>query len=202
MFTGIIHEIGTITRFVKHGSQAQLKIDAKETARRLCVGDSVAVCGVCLTATEVRGTLFTADVSFETLDVTTIGSKRAGDVVNLELPVTPDGFLGGHLVSGHVEGVGVLIQKRSQGENVVLRFSAPADILEASIPRGSMAIEGVSLTITDMDEKYFEVVIIPHTLRATNLGSLKIRDKVNLEADLIGRYVIKAVRGINGKQGE
>jgi len=193
VFTGIIHEIGTITRLVKHGSQAQLKIDAKETASRLRVGDSVAVCGVCLTATDVRGALFTADVSYETLDVTTIGSKRA---------VTPGGFLGGHLVSGHVEGVGVLIQKRSQGENVVLRFSAPADILEASIPRGSMAVEGVSLTITDMDEKYFEVVIIPHTLRATNLGSLKIRGKVNLEADLIGRYVIKAIRGINGKQGE
>lgn len=199
MFTGIIHEIGTIRGLVKHGSQAQLKIDAMDTAGRMSVGDSVAVCGVCLTATEVRGAIITADVSYETLGVTTIGDKRAGEKVNLELPVTPDGFLGGHMVSGHVEGVGVLTNKRSQGENVVLRFWAPADILETSIPRGSMAVEGVSLTITDMDEEHFEVVIIPHTLRATNLGTLKLRDKINLEADLIGRYVIKAVRGMNGK---
>lgn len=198
MFTGIISEKGTITRIKKQGSQAQLEIEAPDTASRISVGDSVAVCGVCLTATAIKGAVFSADVSSETLKVTTIGGKRAGDMVNLELPVTPAGFLGGHLVSGHVEGVGALVKKDKQGENVILRFAAPADILEASIARGSMTVEGVSLTITGMGAKYFEVVIIPHTLRATTFGGLKIRDKVNLEADMIGRYVIKAVRGMSG----
>lgn len=198
MFTGIISEKGKITKITKQGSQAQLAIEAYDTAGRLSVGDSVAVCGVCLTATSSKGDVFTADVSSETLKVTTLGGKRTGDMVNLELPVTPAGFLGGHLVSGHVEGVGSLARKSKHGENVILRFTAPADILEASIPRGSMTVEGVSLTITAMGGTYFEVVIIPHTLKATTFGGLKIRDKVNLEADLIGRYVIKAVRGMNG----
>jgi riboflavin synthase len=191
MFTGIVEARGRVTgiersgRFTKIGIQSDLDLSDVRT------GDSIAVDGACLTATAVepQQRRITADVSPETLRVTTLGGLRVGDGVNLEKALRLDARLGGHLVLGHVDCVGTLVEKKEAGEGFVLGFEA--DSGRYLIEKGSVTVDGVSLTVNDVDRARFRVMIIPHTAGLTGLTGKKVNDRVNLEYDIIGKYVEK-----------
>jgi len=189
MFTGIIEEIGKVRSLKKAGESAQMSVEARTILEDIHEGDSICVSGACLTVVAYDANAFTLDVSPETLSATTLGELKPGDAVNLERAIKAGGRFGGHMVSGHVDGVGTLIRKTAQGNSQVMTFSAPGEILSTSVPKGSMAVDGVSLTINEIGGESFSVSIIPHTARMTTLGVRGIGSRVNLEADLIGKYV-------------
>lgn len=191
MFTGIIVELGKAVEIKKLHRGAKLKVLSKTLLDNCLPGDSIAVNGVCLTVTEIDKTkgILSFDVSHETLQKTTLGELKKGDPVNLEPALTLSSRLGGHLVSGHVEGIGVIRKIHKEGEYLVIEIEAPDDILKYCIKKGSIAVDGISLTIVDISKKTFTVVIIPHTAKMTTIGSKKIGDKVNLESDMIAKYV-------------
>lgn len=190
MFTGIIEDIGTIER-VEVGFEGgrRLTIRSGFSPASLHTGDSIATSGVCLTATAVEGSRFTVDVGPETLHRTTLGRVVCGAHVNLERSVTLETRLGGHLVQGHVDAVGRLVRVSKRENAFDLEVEAPEDLLRLAVPRGSIAIDGISLTITDRSSKTLSVSIIPHTWQRTAISERKPGDEVNLEADLIARYV-------------
>ncbi len=196
MFTGIILELGKVYHIKKLPKGAQLKILSKDIIKDTALGDSVSVNGVCLTVNEIDKTrgLMSFDVSFETLKKTTLGYLKKGDYVNLEPALTLNTKLGGHLVSGHVEGIGFIKGIKDIGEYLEIEIEAPEEILRYCIKKGSIAVDGISLTIVDVLSNSFTVVIIPHTAKMTTLGMKKIGDGVNLEPDLIAKYVEKFVR--------
>lgn len=189
MFTGIIEELGKISSLTKLGDGARIKIHAQEVTTDSKEGDSIAVNGVCLTAIGITSASFEADVSGETLRRSTLGNLSVGAHVNLERAVTPTTRLGGHIVQGHVDATGTFLQADKEGDFWTVRIGFPPEIARYLIYKGSIAVEGISLTIVNLAEKYFEIAVIPKTWELTNLGTLKSGDAVNLEADLIGKYV-------------
>ncbi len=193
MFTGIIEELGKIVSLTRQASGARIRIGAKTVADGTKDGDSIAVNGVCLTALDVRADSFAADVSDETLKVTTIGRLAVGSAVNLERAVTPATRLGGHIVQGHVDARGRFIAAIPEGEFWTVRIGFPKDIARYLIYKGSIAVEGISLTVAALGDNFFEIAVIPKTWEVTNLSTLKRDDEVNLETDMIAKYVERIV---------
>ncbi len=190
MFTGIIEAVGLVGGLEEHGADRRLRIDGDvfaETA--LGVGDSVSVSGVCLTANALCPSGFYADVSAETLACTTIGELRTGHRVNLERALTPATALGGHLVSGHVDATGTVLERRDDARSVRFSFGMPAALARYVAVKGSICVDGVSLTVNGTGEQQFDVNIVPHTLRETTFGDFAPGRRVNLEVDLIARYL-------------
>jgi riboflavin synthase len=190
MFTGIVETTGRVTALETHAGDRRLAIDAKIFADHgLTPGDSVAVNGVCLTASRLAPDGFFADVSAQTLACTTLGALQVGDRVNLERALTPSTALGGHLVSGHVDGTGSLLARRDDARSVIFDFTVPAALTRYVAVKGSICVDGVSLTVNQVDGQRFGVNVIPHTLEVTTLGELVPGRSVNLEVDLIARYL-------------
>jgi riboflavin synthase len=190
MFTGIVQAIGKIEAIVPKGSDVSLEIACgKLPLDEVRVGDSIAVSGVCLTAVALTQTGFNVDVSCETLTRTTLGEARVGTPVNLELAVTPKTHLGGHLVLGHVDGVGCVTARWEDGRSVRFRIKAPAELARYIAAKGSICVDGVSLTVNRVEGAEFEVNLVPHTLAETTLGTTTVGARVNLEVDLIARYL-------------
>jgi len=189
MFTGIIEELGKVRSVENRGDNARIVIEARIVVQGTNHGDSIAVNGVCLTALDITNASFAADVSMETLARSTLGTLKPGTTVNLERSVTPATRLGGHIVQGHVDARGQLLAIEDHGESWTFRFAYPPEIARYLVFKGSVAVEGISLTIAGLTDDYFEVAIIPKTLHVTNLYHLKPGDAVNLEVDVIGKYV-------------
>ncbi len=196
MFTGIIEELGRVRSFERRGEGARLVIEARAVAEGTNEGDSISVNGVCLTAIDVQKNSFAADGSRETLERSTLGNLRAGSFVNLERAVTPSTRLGGHIVQGHVDARGKFLGATEHGGSWTVRIGYPKEIARYLVFKGSVAVEGISLTIAALTQDYFEIAIIPKTWAVTNLSHLRPNDEVNLEADIIAKYVerILAVR--------
>ena len=188
MFTGIIEEIGTIREIRMGHEGGVLTVSAAEILNPLKIGDSVAINGVCLTATSVGDGYFTCDISAETLHLSSFVTARQGMRVNLERSLMLGGRLGGHIVQGHVDGVGRLMAKTPSGDGFVLSFNFPVALERYLVYKGSIAVNGVSLTIASLEKDSFSVAAIPLTLEATNLNLLRIGDPVNLEVDILGKY--------------
>ncbi|MGE5241838.1 MAG: riboflavin synthase [Bacteroidota bacterium] len=196
MFTGIIQAIGRIAVIESKGGDARLQIETgKLDMRDVRTGDSIAVAGVCLTAVEHSAGEFSADVSGETLARTTFGRLRAGDPVNLEKALTLATPLGGHLVSGHVDGVGTVASRRDDGRSVRFRFRAPDTLAKYIAEKGSICVDGVSLTVNAVQGAEFEVNLVPHTLQETTLDRLQNGSGVNLEVDILARYLERLMLG-------
>ena len=188
MFTGIVKELGQVAAVESSADGARLRIRA-DLASELAEGDSVAVSGACLTATSVEDGAFEADVMHQTLELTTLGELESGSSVNLELPLRADDRLGGHLVQGHVDGTGTVAEVSEDGFAKRIRVELPDELLPYVVERGSIAIEGVSLTIAGLSGDSVEVSLIPETLERTTLGRLEAGDRVNVECDVFARYV-------------
>lgn len=194
MFTGIIQTVGHIGSLESRGGDVRLTVKAPGMDFSACaLGDSIAVNGVCLTAVELGQDYFVADCSRETLQVTTLGKLGTSDPVNLEKALCLGQPLGGHLVSGHVDGVGRLLEQHEDARSVRLDFEMPQDLVRYVAKKGSICVNGVSLTVNDVKGSRFEVNIVPHTLRATTLGAIGPGDQVNLEVDLVARYLERLV---------
>jgi riboflavin synthase len=189
MFTGIIEELGRVREVERRGADARIAIEARTVTEGSHDGDSISVNGVCLTALEVKSDSFAADVSKETLFRSTLGSLKAGSPVNLERAVTPSTRLGGHIVQGHVDARGKFLGSENHGDSWTFRFAYPKEIARYLVFKGSVAVEGVSLTIANLTDDFFEIAVIPKTLSLTNFSHLKPGDEVNLEADVIAKYV-------------
>ena len=189
MFSGIVEEMGVVKSLVPGLAGVRLSILAGTVLKDLQLGESVSVSGACLTAAEVGETDFSVDVSVETLDVTTLGALAAGAAVNLERALKLNDRLGGHLVTGHVDGTGILRERTQAGNTLLLTLEVPEFILRYCIPKGSITVDGVSLTMNGVSENGVSVAIIPHTAKVTTLGIKQPGDVVNLESDLIGKYV-------------
>ena len=203
MFTGIVEEVGKISRIAERGENRRITISAENTPRQLSTGQSVSVSGVCLTAVDIKPKSFCADLAPETWERTSFSRIHEGALVNLELPMKADGRFGGHIVQGHVDGVGKLIEferivdlrsrdlEDRDSENWWLHIEIPPEVEKYTVFKGSISIEGISLTVAKLAKNRCTIAIIPHTVELTNLGSLKPGDPVNLEADLIAKYVEK-----------
>ena len=196
MFTGIIQSVGKIAALDTKGGDARARISCgKLDMSDVNTGDSIAVSGVCLTVVEHSVAGFTADVSGETLARTTLGRLRSGDSVNLEKALTLSTPLGGHLVSGHVDGVGVVVNRREAARSVQFRIKAPEALAKYIAEKGSVCVDGVSLTVNAIHGAEFEVNIVPHTLAETTLGTIKEDSEVNLEVDVVARYLERLMLG-------
>ncbi|AEF99064.1 riboflavin synthase [Methylomonas methanica] len=196
MFTGIILAVGSIAAIQPRGGDCRLKIDTGKLSLTDCaLGDSIAVNGVCLTAVELGAHYFCADVSNETLSRTTLKTARTGTEVNLELALTPATRLGGHIVSGHVDGIGKVVEKQADGRSIRFKFKAPDTLAKYIAEKGSICINGISLTVNTVDGAYFSVNIVPHTLQETTLGTTDVGSEVNLEVDLLARYLERLMQG-------
>jgi riboflavin synthase len=197
MFTGIVEEVGRITGIEQRGENRRITIAAESTPKELGTGNSVAVSGVCLTALDIQPGSFRADLAPETWVRTSFSRVREGALVNLELPLKADGRFGGHVVQGHVDGVGKLIglDRIADSENWWLHIELPDEVEKYTVYKGSISIEGISLTVAKLEKNRCAIAIIPHTVEKTNLHSLEPGDPVNLEADLIAKYVEKMMRG-------
>ena len=194
MFTGIVQETGSVQIQEQGRAGTTLKVRCPKLGRKLKIGDSLSIDGVCLTVSEKRGGFVFLEATPETLRLTNLGSRKAGDLVNLEAAARLSDFLGGHLVQGHVDGTGKVLSIIREGNSRIVRFSAPRRVLKYCAVKGSIAVNGVSLTINRVDRQGFEVAIIPHTLEMTNFGVLEEGDDVNLEADVMSKYVEAHVR--------
>ena len=196
MFTGIILAIGSINEIQARGGDCRLKINTGKLSLADCaLGDSIAVNGVCLTAVELGEHYFCADVSNETLSRTNLKTAKPGVNVNLELALTPTTRLGGHIVSGHVDGLGELLEKQLDGRSIRFKFKAPASLAKYIAEKGSITINGISLTVNSVDGNEFSVNIVPHTLQETTLGDCLVGAEVNLEVDLLARYLERLLKG-------
>jgi riboflavin synthase len=195
VFTGIIETVGTIRAFVRHPAGARVTIGAPAIAETARLGDSLAVDGACLTVAELAGDALVCDLSTETLARTTLGVLRVGTRVNLERPLRLGDRVGGHLVSGHVDAVGHLVGRFPQGEGVTDRIRFPESLAPFLVPKGSVAVDGISLTVAALAAHHFDVAVIPYTLRGTTLAEKRVGAQLNLEADLIGKYVARLAAG-------
>ena len=194
MFTGLIEEVGTISAVNRHGTIADFTIEARRIAGDIAVGDSLAVNGACLTVTAKDSSTVIAQAVHETLDRTTLGSFRHGTRVNLERALTLGGRLGGHIVQGHVDGTGKLVS-RTGADNVLFGIHHDPGFSRYIVEKGSIAVDGVSLTVTHAKQGEFGISVIPHTLAASTLGGLMVGDMVNLETDIIAKYLEKLAAG-------
>jgi riboflavin synthase len=194
VFTGLVEDLGTVEAVDRNGGDGARVTIASSLAAQLHDGDSIAVNGVCLTAVGVAPERFGAFVMGETLRRSSLAELGAGARVNLELPVTPDSRLGGHIVQGHVDGVGTVADIRDAGEWRVVRVDADPELLRYVVEKGSITVDGVSLTVSAIDEQSFEISLIPETLERTTLGRVAAGNPVNLEVDVLAKYVEKLVR--------
>ncbi len=196
MFTGIVVELGEIVKADQTAEGAVFAIRAPRLARDLQIGASISVDGCCLTVVGQTSDSFSVEATPETLRLTNLGTRKPGDRVNLEPPARLSDFLGGHLVQGHVDGLAETVSLLPEGNSWVFRFSAPEGVLRHCVLKGSVTVNGVSLTISGLGADYFEVTIIPHTMEVTNFATLKPGDRVNLEGDVISKYVESHVKRI------
>ncbi len=195
MFTGLVENVGKVARLERSTDGVRVVIEAGDLAGEVADGDSVAVNGVCLTATSVADDAFAADVMNETLARSSLGALAPGSGVNLELPLRAGDRLGGHFVQGHVDGLGTLAEVAGDGFARRVRIEAGPDLMRYIVRKGSIAVDGVSLTVADLDERSFTVSLIPETLERTTLGGAEPGTKVNLEVDVLAKYVEKLVGG-------
>ena len=191
MFTGLIAELGTAERLAEGSTSCQLTVRAQKILPGVKIGDSIAVNGVCLTVVHLQGNRFTVDVMPETVRRTTLRQLQPGDRVNLEKALRPTDGLDGHIVQGHVEGVGTIREIAPEGNALVYHIETPKELLRYIVEKGSVAIDGISLTVTETDDTGFSVSLIPHTAKMTTLGYKSVGDSVNLETDILARYVEK-----------
>lgn len=194
MFTGIIEELGTVISISKNALQSKITIKAEKIFSDLKLGDSVAVNGVCLTASDISGNTFTADVMNETFSRTSLSKLKPKSHVNLERAMAANGRFGGHIVSGHIDGVGVISDVKKDDNAIWYTIAAKSSILKYIVEKGSVAIDGISLTVAKITADNFSVSIIPHTAKETILSEKGIGDEVNLENDIIGKYVEKLIK--------
>ena len=202
MFTGIIEELGTVERVTRGRVSAVLAIRAEAILSDLKIGDSVAVNGVCLTATSLTGYGFTADVMHETLDRSALAGLGPGSRVNLERAMAANGRFGGHIVAGHVDGVGTIAAIEQDDNAIWFTITAPEQVLRYVVEKGSIAIDGISLTVARVEPDRFAVSVIPHTAAVTLLGQRRTGDRVNLESDLVGKYVERLLRPAPEEKGQ
>lgn len=196
MFTGIIQSLGKLERSESRGGDRRLWIHTgRLDLSQVALGDSIAVNGVCLTVVELSEQGFVADASNETLNLTTLGTLKEGDGLNLEPALTLSQPLGGHLVSGHVDGVGQVVGMHEESRSLRMEFEVPAELARYVARKGSITVNGVSLTVNEVEGRRFGVNLVPHTLQETNLGELSVDSKVNLEVDLIARYLERLLMG-------
>ena len=193
MFTGIIEGLGTITALKPSGQGRRLSVASDFSLNESKIGDSIAVNGACLTAVTITDRRFTVDVSPETLEKTTFRNAKVGDRVNLERALRFSDRIDGHLVSGHVDGIGVIKEKKVQGNAIIITYEVPESLSRYMIEKGSVAVDGISLTINACDDHSFEVSVIPHTANATTISVKKTAESVNIETDMIGKYVERFV---------
>jgi len=200
MFTGIIEEVGRVAGITNENANRRVTIAATRLVRELKKGDSIAVSGVCLTAIEITPKSFGADLAEETWNRTSFSRMKAGALVNLELPMRADGRFGGHIVQGHVDGTGkfLALDEIPGADNYWLRIEIPPELARYVIFKGSLSIEGISLTVAEIEGTQVTVAVIPHTTEMTNLKSLKLGEPVNLEVDMVAKYVEKMLRGDSG----
>jgi riboflavin synthase len=189
MFTGIVERMGTIGSVEHAGGRRRLVVEAPEIVGDMNIGDSVAVNGVCLTAVGVASGGFEVEAVIETLERSNLGELKPGDHVNLERPLAAGGRLDGHIVQGHVDGMGTLRSIETEGASRRLWFEAPPELRRYLVEKGSVSVDGVSLTVSGVDPTGFEVVLIPHTLDVTVFGTRRVGDRVNLEVDVLAKYV-------------
>lgn len=189
MFTGIVEEMGAVTMMEKTLAGTRVTLLASTVLGDLKIGDSVSVNGICLTVVSKGDRDFSVEVSPETLSVTTLGQLLPGTPVNLERPMKLNERIGGHLVAGHVDGVGTIRSRQQEGNAIFFTIEAPPEILRYCVLKGSITVDGISLTINDVTQYGFTIAVIPHTAKVTTLGLKQVNDTVNLEADLIGKYV-------------
>ena len=194
MFTGIVVEQGSVRKASNRRGLLELEVEAPRIARELEIGDSVAVNGVCLTATETKRKRFVTQAMAETLARSTMGSLKRGSGVNLELPARLADRMGGHLVQGHVDGIATVARIEDDAGSRRVWFSASKDLLRYMVDKGSVTLDGVSLTVVEVGETTFQVALIPHTVGVTTLGRLKVGSTVNVEADVIAKYVERLAR--------
>lgn len=199
MFTGIVEEIGKIRHVISGSVSGEIQIGASKVLEGTKVGDSIAVNGVCLTVTRLNRDGFCADVMPETLRRTNLGKLNSGDSVNLERAMAADGRFGGHIVSGHIDGVGYIHEKRPEGNAVWVKIGAPPEILDLIVEKGSIAIDGISLTVATVSDRDFQVSVIPHTGEETILLKKEVGEAVNLENDIVGKYIQKFQKQLNAK---
>jgi riboflavin synthase len=195
MFTGLIEGRGVLLRVERSGPDAGMVIQARYAMDGLTLGESISVDGACLTVVSFQGKVFTVDVSVETLSRTTLGRKQPGSDLNLERALRMGDRLGGHLVTGHVDGIGILRDRRQEGRSWRLEFNVPPELERFIIEKGSIAVNGISLTVNGCGAGSFDVNIVPHSFSETNIGDLKIGGEANIEVDLLGKYVEKMLKG-------
>lgn len=191
MFTGIIEELGKIEKLLRKGEGAIIAVRAPLVAPQLSIGESIAVNGACLTVVAIERPTFQADVMSETLNKTNLGKLKAGDMVNLERALRLGERLSGHLVSGHIDGLGRIISKQRKANAIGLKVEVPSSLARYIVSKGSIAVDGVSLTVADVADSLFTVSIIPHTAELTTLGEKSAGSEVNIEVDILGKYVEK-----------
>ena len=203
MFTGIIEAVGKIEARSQEKGEWRLKFSTGDLdLSDVKIGDSIAVSGCCLTVVEKHATAFLADVSNETMRCTSLGTLEIGSAVNLEKAMLATGRFGGHIVSGHVDGVGHLIKVENEGQSIKMTFKIPSNLSKYVAVKGSICVDGTSLTVNEANDDYFAVNLIPHTQDETVSGSYKIGDSVNLEVDIIARYLERMNEGLNSKAHE
>lgn len=191
MFTGIVEEIGTLKEIIPSSQSIKLTVQCQKVIQDVKVGDSIAVNGICLTVTKFTSNSFTADVMPETMRKTNLGSLRVGEKVNLERALRLGDRLGGHIVTGHIDGTGKVFDRLEEDNAIWLEITASSDILKYIVQKGSVALDGTSLTIADIGDKSFKVSLIPLTAEMTNLKNKKYGDVINIECDIMGKYVEK-----------
>jgi riboflavin synthase len=194
MFSGIVSEVGTVKAVQGGGDAVSLSIEASPAFADVAIGESIAVNGVCLTAVQRQESMFTVDVSPETLRATNLGELRPGDGVNLERSLCLNDRIGGHLVSGHVDGVGMILDKRPEANAIHYDIQIPKDLMRYLVPKGSIAVDGISLTVVACLPETIQITIIPHTAAVTTIGHKGIGATVNLECDMIGKYVERVLQ--------
>ena len=194
MFTGIVEEIGTVRHVAPTASGTRIEVAASRAIERLEVDDSINVAGACLTVVERDDRGFAADVVPETLSRTTLGSLTRGSRVNLERAATPNTALGGHIVQGHVDGTTRLVARTSEGDGARVRFALPKELARYIVMKGFITVDGTSLTVARLGKTFFEIALIPHTAERTTFGTLRTGDRVNVEVDVIAKYVERIVR--------
>jgi riboflavin synthase len=194
VFTGLVERQGIVTEITDRVPAAKLTIDAGPIAQESKPGDSIAVNGCCLTVTEILGTGLAFDVVPETLQRTSLGALSVGQRVNLERPLRLGDSLGGHLVSGHIDGIGTVAARTDDGECSTMWIAVAPGLARQMAPKGSVALDGVSLTLVDVEDRRFSVALIPHTLSATTLGTKGVGDRVNVETDLLAKYIERQLR--------
>ncbi len=193
MFTGIITETGNVVSIKKAKNITILTIKSKEISKTAKVGDSISIDGVCLTVVSMDNDNLSFDISEETIKTTNLGDLSAGSSVNLEPAMGIHDRFGGHIVTGHIDGIGIIKSKRNLGDSMVISIDAQEDLLRYLVRKGSVAVDGISLTVVDVTDSYFSVVIIPHTATVTTLGEKRVGNTVNLEVDIIAKYIEKFV---------